>query len=148
MEQLSLFKKDHVFKFVDIAQRQQIADKLKRKIPEIPKRIPASKSGRLLVSTLQRLIFFASIEEQTDGAAKESTLRSIDQLVRRIQKRLTNETKKNFPQCEAFREFNVTFIKPKHKRASSEVISATSRVAANALIKRTYGKATKIIRQR
>lgn len=117
-----------------------------------PKRKPKSKSGRLLC--VVRELLRDKIKQEVIAAGRSVSVndlfnhpetKKIESLSRRIARRLEREDRKRIQQTLMFGEFQVTFIKPKRKRPQTEIVSATTKRRANALIKKRYGKQTKII---
>lgn len=121
------------------------------------KRVPKSKSGRLLVivrdriqDVLRKNIFDAASRAQarvvtTDDLFSLPEVKTIEKLSRRIAKRLEREDKKSFQQPSLFNSFDVTFLRPNRKRPVTQTVCATTKRKANALIKQRYGQKTKII---
>jgi hypothetical protein len=112
----------------------------------IPKRIPLSKSGRLLCHIMQRLILIASTDYVKNGKADPNDMNNIKKLTERIQSRLDKESQKKHQQCALFSNFNIKFRKPNRKRISQEVVVASSKREANKMIKAKYGHKTEITR--
>jgi hypothetical protein len=71
-------------------------------IKRVPKRVPITKNGRLLVYVMQRLILKASNDYIQYGEAEESDLDNINKLIDRIQERLDRETQRMYEQGALF----------------------------------------------
>jgi len=114
-------------------------------IKPIPKRVPLTRSGKLLVSILQRKVIIAATDYIEKGAANKQDIEDINKLVSRIQGRLDRESIKLFPQSVLFQNFKITFIRPKRKRKQTLTVDASTRHQARKMIRDLYGKQTQII---
>ncbi len=126
-------------------ERSRKAKEQKYSIKPMPKRMPLTKSGRLLCAITQRLILKVSNDYIANGVVNREDLWHINSLIDRISKRLNRESEKLFPQSRIFQNFTVTFIKPNRKRKQIEVVAASTKRRAYKIIRQRYGKQTQII---